>query len=237
MGPDTQRLHDAIVTLGNAALDIATALSSLDAGEAPTESKASAVLDPTLGEVEQWKNDCTREIARDYRSYGTQRIAATAAELYPSYVAWCKATGWGPRTVKSFAFRLGANPRLVAHGRGPGKVRVLSKKADGPAPEKMVSYSSGTPIVLESRRKKRISAANRAAKAGYDFEAWCRTMRKVRTEHWKMSTRTFALMIGVTTTAVQTWEQGMCFALGGTRKRIESLAKQVHGIEPASWGS
>ncbi len=166
MHMEMQKLHDAVKALGDAALDIATLISSL-----------SQEGEKTSSDRPQWPN-----------------------------------TG-KPLTAERFQKMIEA----------PDKPEVPIAR----------SYVSGRVFVGE-RIHKRHKAKERAARVGYGFERWCKTVRRVRGE-LKLNKAQFGAVLGVTSSAVQNWEVGVCFAKRTTRDRLERLAHSLCSVEPAHW--
>jgi DNA-binding transcriptional regulator YiaG len=252
---DVQRLHDSVKAMGDAALDIATALSAflseqLDAGEfkrpgdhqlfppgdadrvmagaeiAAEPARRTNLIAPTA--IEMWVLACCNE-----RGSLTDKPAKSpmpiASELYDSFEAWCKATDTPCPTLMSFVRRFNKTlykGAVVLNGNGPGQREMRAM------PEQ--SYVSGR--VLSEYSSKRRSAARRTAKrSGYDLEHWSRKVRTVRRKSFEIGRPEMARMLGVATDSVSQWEAGVCFANGSHRKMLELIAHSIQGVAPESW--
>tara|TARA_R110000824_G_scaffold260899_2_gene449512 strand:+ start:371 stop:922 length:552 start_codon:yes stop_codon:yes gene_type:complete len=177
MSNDVQKLYDAVLKLGDAALEIAEALSAFK------DEKLDSGVFKRPGD--------------------------------PKPV---------PKSTNS-----GAGEPLTAE-----RFKKLMDDIEEP-PELLVKRSYATGGVLSpSRADARVRAAQRAANAGYDYEAWSRCVREVR-EKMGVSARGLGDILGVTSSGVKNWETGVCFARSDTRGQLERISAHLCGTTHASW--
>ena len=177
MSNDVQRLHDAVLKLGDAALEIAEALSAfrgagLEGGE--------------------------------FKRPGDPKPPPSGMNI----------TSGEPLTPARFQ-------------------RLVTSVDEPPPPPVAKSYATGS-VLSPARASARKRAAQRAANAGYDYEHWSRRVREVRLKIG-VGTRGLGDLLGVTSSGVQNWETGVCFAKGATRERLEKLAHALCGVRPSHW--
>ena len=177
MSNDVQRLHDAVLKLGDAALEIAEALSAFRGAE----------LD-----------------SGEFKRPGDPKPPPSGMNI----------TSGEPLTPERFQ-------RLVASVDEP------------PPPPVAKSYATGS-VLSSARAKARKRAAQRAANAGYDYEHWSKRVREVRLK-MGVGTRGLGDLLGVTTSGVQNWETGVCFAKGETRAHLERISAHLCGATHSSW--
>lgn len=254
METEVQRIHDAVKLLGDAALDLATALSSLGSS-GPTIAGTGTGLAGSPLTSERFSRMMSKEdvlpapgavvsvsgVVRDLRKR-TLRVGRGKKMLFLTLECpgepptACKVVvPWGAYTADVL---VGAEVRIKGTVRDDGCVWTDTIVIVRSAPQKVVapvSYISGKPLGSKARRSKRVSAMVGASKAGYDYKHWCQMMRRVRVDNWKMDMRTFALMLDVTESAVRGWEQGVCFSRAATRWRLEQLTERAHSIKADSW--
>ena len=236
METEVQRIHDAVKLLGDTALDLATALSSLgssgptiagtgtglvapfrrpgDPKPPPEDELPAPHLALFLAEVDRWAEQCC-DVPGEDRVVGHRT-------LWTSYARWLKDTQPKLKLTRGEFWDTLQSSRH--------RNRLVPRHRVAP-----VSYISGKPLGSKARRSKRVSAMVGASKAGYDYKHWCQMMRRVRVDNWKMDMRTFALMLDVTESAVRGWEQGVCFSRAATRWRLEQLTERAHSIKADSW--
>jgi DNA-binding transcriptional regulator YiaG len=256
MSIDVQKLHDAVLLMGDAALEIADALAAFTKKEklvtgdfrrpgdpkplpppgledartaqqlAEGDPAPTNLIAPT--DIELWVLACCNE-RRNLTDKPAKSPMPIASELYDSFEAWCKATDTPCPTLMSFVRRFNKTlykGAVVLNGNGPGQREMRAM------PEQ--SYVSGR--VLSEYSSKRRSAARRTAKrSGYDLEHWSRKVRTVRRKAFEIGRPEMARMLGVATDSVSQWEAGVCFANGSHRKMLELIAHSIQGVEPESW--
>ena len=113
--------------------------------------------------------------------------------------------------------------------------RMIDKVDEPPPTPKHVSYLTGDPIQAPARVKKRISAQRHAAAMGYDYEHWCKMVRRVRKELFKVNRKNLAVLLGLSETAVRQWEYGIAFASLPSRTSLERISAALHGVDIDSW--
>ena len=106
---------------------------------------------------------------------------------------------------------------------------------EAPPTPKHVSYLTGEPIQAPARVKKRVSAQRHAASMGYDYEHWCKMVRRVRKELFKVDRKNLAVLLGLSETAVRQWEYGIAFASLPSRTSLERISAALHGVDIDSW--
>lgn len=104
-----------------------------------------------------------------------------------------------------------------------------------PPTPRHVSYLTGEPIQAPARVKKRISAQRHASAMGYDYEHWCKMVRRVRKELFKVDRKNLAVLLGLSETAVRQWEYGIAFASLPSRASLERISAALHGVDIDSW--
>ena len=106
---------------------------------------------------------------------------------------------------------------------------------EAPPTPKHVSYLTGDPIQAPARVKKRVSAQRHAASMGYDYEHWCKMVRRVRKELFKVDRENLGLLLGLSETAVRQWEYGIAFASLPSRTSLERISAEIYGVDIDSW--
>ena len=117
----------------------------------------------------------------------------------------------------------GADPVDVT----PAEPTVL--KLAEPAEEVPRSYSTGR------GRDKRARAIQRARSAGYDFEHWCLTVKSLRVAVLRVRGQEMADIMGISKSAINSWETGLAFANLPQRARLEQLGNSMAGWERSDW--
>jgi DNA-binding transcriptional regulator YiaG len=208
MSQDVQKLHDAVLLMGDAALEIATALSALGDG----------ALEPTIAGTGAGLG------APGFKRPGDPKPAPVGALL--GRKPWL---GPDEKPAPSGMNITSGEPLT------PERFQRLVTSVDEPPPPPPVAKSYATGSVLSSARAQaRKRAAQRAANAGYDYEHWCKRVREVRLKIG-VGARGLGDLLGVTPSGVQNWETGVCFAKGETRAHLERVSAHLCGATHASW--
>lgn len=245
MSPEMQALHDAVKSLGDAALDVATALAACpspvgallgrpnwsgpeaevsvpEPGAPLTAERFSKMLD--LSDIDLWVQACCQLMAWESPLH---TVTKESSELYASFEGWCRSTDTPCPTQGSFirSFNLSRYKDLVyVHGGGPGHpVRV----------ERELSYLTGKPLSKASSAA-RVKAMANAESSGYDYEHWCGQVSFLL-KRFPAGRAGLAAVLRVTVETVKNWEVGTSFAKGSNRRQMELVASRMYGTKLSSW--
>jgi len=245
MSPEMQALHDAVKSLGDAALDVATALSACSSpvgallgkpnwsgpeaevsvpepGAPLTAERFSKMLD--LSDIDLWVQACCQLMAWESSLH---TVTKESSELYASFEGWCRSTDTPCPTRGSFirSFNLSRYKNLVyVHGRGPGHPVKVARA---------LSYATGKPL-SEASSAARVKAMANAKSAGYDYEHWCSQVVSLRLV-FPAGRSGLASVLRVSVNTVKNWELGTCFARGSNRRQMELVASRMYGTKLSSW--
>ena len=143
----------------------------------------------------------------------------------------------GDRTVNSAA--IGAALRAFADA-ALGLAEALEGGAAEVEPVAEVlpivprAYGGGTTLG-ESGQKLRRAAQAHARDRGYDFEHWCRSVRRLRVEVLGCTATQFGAMVGVCKGTVHNWEAGLGFPHPKNLSALEALGEGVAGWTRHNW--
>jgi len=259
MSEDMQKLHDAVLQLGDAALEIATALSAFmgsddsppwpNTGEPTIAGTGTGLVEPAPEDEAPHPQRFPAEIDRKFRAeidrWAEERCDVKQQDHVMSqhslWMSYCRWTADTARAVKLTRNEFWSTLQKSRHrNRLAPRSFVVSEPAERPGkepwrapPEEAKSYATGATLSA-SRAEARIKAAHRASGAGYDFEGWCRKVRSVRTQ-MNVGTSGFAEILGVSPGAVSNWETGVCFAKSATRSQLERMAAHLCGTPREAW--
>jgi DNA-binding transcriptional regulator YiaG len=248
-----QALHDAVKSLGDAALDIATALSACDQIGSDRDQKASVPaaevivatglhgsMNITSGapltaerfsklmstsSIELWVLACCQEMVA-WESH-PHTVTKDSSELYASFEGWCRSTDTPCPTRGSFIRSFNRSrykDRVRVHGRGPGHPVKVARA---------LSYATGKPL-SEASSAARVKAMANAKSAGYDYEHWCSQVVLLR-KRFPAGRSGLASVLRVSVNTVKNWELGTCFARGSNRRQMELVASRMYGTKFKSW--
>ena len=256
MSPEMQALHDAVKSLGDAALDIATALSAcslpgkpncsgpeaeVSVSEAPLTAEAPIEMDiepgaPLTAErfsklmstssIELWVLACCDQSVAVYHDAHMRKAMPRAAELYASFDGWCRATDANRRRTQK-TFSRAFNKSVFKD-----RVTVHGRGPGHPVGEK--SYVTGK-VLSSSSTERRRAARKNAKRRGFDLEHWSKMVRTVRMDKLKIGRPELARMLQVSTDSVNQWEGGICFATSDHRQMLEVIANSMCGVEARAW--
>jgi hypothetical protein len=265
MSNDVQKLHDAVLMLGDAALEIATALSAFTKGEGGSGAfKRPGDPKPAPDEKPGPRRVSLSAVARKSIKAGTEVVVfGLVKKMRERYLrddsgnkmrfltlAWPEGEGGVlkycevvvPTKASSPALTVGAEVTVTGRLRLDDALRLWADKVCvekiAPPKEKKppqgVSYITGEPI-SKLRAEKRAMARGGAERAGYDYEHWCRMVRRIRVHKFNLRAGGLGDLVGVSAEAVASWEAGVCFAKSSTRERLERISHALAGTTADSW--
>jgi DNA-binding transcriptional regulator YiaG len=257
---NVQKLQDAVKLLGDAALDIATALSAftveeLSEGEfkRPGDPKP-VVVEPaprrmnikaaepltaerfhglvTPSSIEMWVLACC-EYPDKWAAHhsGGYRSPKKKKPTPKAAELYASFEGWCRATDTPCQTQKSFS-RAFNKTVWKDRVTVHGRGPGHPVEEK--SYVTGKVLSSGSTKRRRASRKN-AKRRGFDLEHWSKMVRSVRLEELKIGRTELARMLQVSTDSVNQWEAGICFATSEHRQMLEVIANSMSGVEARAW--
>ena len=255
MSPEMQALHDAVKSLGDAALDVATALSACSSpvgallgkpnwsGPGPEAEvsvpKAPRSMNITSGApltAERFSKlmDLSaidlwvQACCQEASSWDkSPKVTKESSELYASFEGWCRSTDTPCPTRGSFI-------RSFNRSRYKDRVRVHGRGPGHPVRvECELSYLTGKPLSKASSAA-RVKAMANAESSGYDYGHWCGQVSFLL-KRFPAGRAGLAAVLRVTVETVKNWEVGTSFAKGSNRRQLELVASRMYGTKLSSW--